>query len=74
MAANVCYRTNKLGCGVPAGGPMQDETKQRWEQLCEQAAVEQDPEKFFELIREINRLLEERRTGLENNKPVNAVG
>lgn len=53
---------------------MQGETKQRWEQLCEQAAVEQDPEKFFELIKEINRLLEERRTGLENSKPVNAAG
>jgi malate synthase len=53
---------------------MQGETKQLWEQLCEQAAVEQDPEKFFELIKEINRLLEERRNGLENSKPVNAAG
>jgi hypothetical protein len=53
---------------------MQGETKQRWEQLCEQAVVEQDPEKFFDLIREINRLLEERQTGLESKKPLTAAG
>jgi hypothetical protein len=53
---------------------MQGETKQRWEELCEQAATEQDPEKFFELIREINRLLEERRMRLNNKKPVSAIG
>jgi malate synthase len=53
---------------------MEGETKQRWEQLCEQAAVEQDREKFFELIREINRLLEERRMHLDNKKPMTAAG
>jgi hypothetical protein len=48
---------------------MQGETKQRWEELCEQAATEQDPDKFLELIREINRLLEERRSNLSEKKP-----
>jgi hypothetical protein len=48
---------------------MQGETKQRWEELCEQAATEQDPDKFFQLIREINRLLEERRSNLSEKKP-----
>ena len=28
--------------------------------LCEKASVEQDPDKLLELIREINRLLEEK--------------
>jgi len=48
---------------------MQGETKQRWEELCQQAATEQDPDKFLELIREINGLLEERRSNLSEKKP-----
>jgi hypothetical protein len=32
--------------------------KERWEELCELAAKEQDPEKLKELTDEINRLLE----------------
>lgn len=34
--------------------------KARWMELCEQAAVEQDPEKLLALVTEINRLLEEK--------------
>jgi hypothetical protein len=33
---------------------MQGPNKERWKVLCEQAAVEQDPKKLHELIREIN--------------------
>lgn len=33
------------------------ENEERWKQLCEQAAKEQDPEKLMGLIAEINRLL-----------------
>ena len=36
-----------------------------WMQLCEQASVEQDPEKLMELIQEINRLLDEKEERLE---------
>jgi hypothetical protein len=45
---------------------MQGEKKERWMELCAQAAVEQDPEKLMELVREINNLLEEkeRRLGI----------
>jgi hypothetical protein len=32
--------------------------KERWEELCELAAKEQDPKKVIELMQEINRLLE----------------
>ena len=39
---------------------MQGETKERWMQLCEQAAVEQDSEKLMELIEEINRMLDDK--------------
>ena len=38
-------------------------------QLCEQAAVEQDPKKLLELVREINRMLEEKQGRLQSKKP-----
>jgi hypothetical protein len=34
--------------------------KERWRELCEQAANEYDPQKLHELVVEIKRLLEER--------------
>ena len=43
---------------------MKGERKERWVQLCQQASTEQDPHKLFLLIREINNLLEEKRTRL----------
>lgn len=39
---------------------MQGETKERWLLLCEQAAVEEDAERLLELVKEINRILEEK--------------
>jgi len=39
---------------------------ERWRQLCEQASVEQDPEKLLNLVREINRLLDEKQARLKN--------
>jgi len=52
---------------------MQGEKKERWMVLCAQAAVEQDPEKLMELVREINDLLEEkeRRLGILPPKRTN---
>jgi hypothetical protein len=41
--------------------------KERWEQLCEQAAKERDPKKLVELVEEINRLLESKRARLAGN-------
>jgi len=38
--------------------------KERWEELCSQAATEQDPEKLLWLITEINNLLEAKRLRL----------
>jgi hypothetical protein len=40
---------------------MKNATGESWKTLCEQATTEQDPKKLLELIREINRLLEEER-------------
>jgi hypothetical protein len=36
------------------------QNKERWEYLCEQAAVEQDSKKLMALVHEINRLLDEK--------------
>jgi hypothetical protein len=36
---------------------MQGETKERWMQLAEQAATEQDPNKLMALVKEIDELL-----------------
>ncbi|HYK51506.1 MAG TPA: hypothetical protein VEU94_17430 [Terriglobales bacterium] len=38
-------------------GCLMQENEERWKQLCEQAAKEQDPDKLMDLIAEINRLL-----------------
>jgi len=48
------------------GTHMQGEKKERWMELCAQAAVEQDPKKLIELVQQINALLEEkeRRLGI----------
>ena len=45
---------------------MDGERKQLWYRLCEQAAVEQDPTKLLQLIREISRLLDEKEQRLEH--------
>ena len=39
---------------------MQGKTRERWEELCAQATVEQDPAKLTALAHEINRLLVEK--------------
>jgi hypothetical protein len=36
---------------------MQSKIRERWQDLCELAANEQDPFKMLELVEEINRLL-----------------
>jgi hypothetical protein len=41
--------------------------KPRWKELCELASVEQDPQKFMELITEIDQLLEEKQNRLKQS-------
>ena len=56
-----------LNCLVfqPSGGcSVQDTADERWKSLCEQASVEQDPQKLIELIKEINYLLEAKRSSV----------
>ena len=47
---------------------MKGEAADRWRKLCEQAAVEQDSDRLFELANEINRLLEEKEERLKNSR------
>ena len=47
---------------------MKGETREGWQELCEQAANEQDPQKLMELIREINVLFEEKEKCLQQPK------
>lgn len=47
---------------------MQGPVKERWQILCEQAANEQDPQKLMDLVREINRLLEEKQKRLTEKR------
>jgi hypothetical protein len=46
---------------------MQCQNKAEWLTLCEQAAVEQNPQKLLELVREINRFLAEKQKRLDKN-------
>lgn len=49
-----------------AGGPhLKGERKEYWMHLCEQAANEQDPDKLMELVKQINRLLDEKEQRLK---------
>ena len=48
---------------------MQGEKKERWMQLAEQAANEQDSEILQELVLEIDRLLEEKQNRLRGDQP-----
>lgn len=50
---------------------MKGETRERWQHLCARAADEQDPQKLLELVKEINRLLEEKEQRLAT-QPVKA--
>lgn len=40
-------------------------TKERWLELCQQAAVEQDCNKLLDLVQEISRLLDEKQGRLQ---------
>ncbi len=48
---------------------MQGETKERWLRLCEQAAIEQDPKKLLELVKEIDELLAKKQERLDHRPP-----
>ena len=58
------YGIRRLG-----GWCMQGANKERWRELCEQAAVEQDPKRLLELTKEINDLLSGKQHRLDASSP-----
>ena len=53
---------------------MNDKTKEPWLQLCEQAAVEQDPERLLKLVNEISRMLDEKNQRIQHGSPPDSSG
>jgi len=52
---------------------MQERIKERWLELCEQAAIEQNSEKLVALALEINRMLDEKEQRLKSGKLTKAL-
>lgn len=52
---------------------MQGESKARWQELCEKASLEQDPDKLLELVRQINDLLSEKQNRLKQRQALTAI-
>jgi hypothetical protein len=48
---------------------MKEDQKERWRELLERAATEQDSKRFNELIREVNRLLAIKHAHPDNGRP-----
>jgi hypothetical protein len=47
------------------------QNKERWRELCAQAANEKDPDRLLELVKEINKLLNEKDAQLRANRERN---
>jgi hypothetical protein len=50
---------------------MDSEPGNSWRELADQAASEQDPQKLYELLREINRLKDEQKRVRADKSPAN---
>jgi hypothetical protein len=48
--------------------PVKGKNKEHWKQLCEQAAVEQDPKRLMALIEEITRVMDEKELHSQSHK------
>ena len=57
----------RVGSHLTGGPQLQGEGKEYWMHLCEQAANEQNPDRLIELVKEINRLLEEKELRLKKD-------
>lgn len=52
---------------------MDQETRNGLEQLCALAEIEEDPEKFLEISRNLVRILDEKQVRLNRQRPVSRV-
>jgi len=62
------FKTSVIDTGYEVLTLMQGEKGERWRKLCEQAAIEQDPQKLMELADEIDRLLEAKEQRLKEQR------
>ena len=62
------FKTSVIYTGYDVLTLMQGEKGERWRKLCEQAAIEQDPQKLMELADEIDRLLEAKEQRLKEQR------
>ena len=51
---------------VPQGRFMIGENEERWRQLCEEVAKEQDSDRLLEFVRQINQMLEDKERRLRD--------
>jgi hypothetical protein len=54
------FAVDVVCCCVFREGHMQGEKRERWMELCDEVAKEQDPEKVLELVKKLNTMLEEK--------------
>lgn len=47
---------------------MQGKVKEKWIELCEQIAIEQEPARMIVLVRELNRMLDEKEERLQRER------
>jgi truncated hemoglobin YjbI len=50
--------------------PVQNQDRQRWLEVCAQAAVEEDPDRLMELAEEIARMLRDEELRLREHLPI----
>jgi hypothetical protein len=67
-----------VGAGVRdnsdgTGKAMDKQTRNEFEQLCALAEIEEDPEKFLEISRNLVRILDEKQVRLNRQRPVRRV-
>lgn len=71
------YRDNSGGAEVqriPAERSLMDyQTRNEFEHFCALAEIEEDPEKFAEISRNIFRILDEKHTHLIRQRPANRI-
>jgi hypothetical protein len=51
-----------------------EENREKWMELCAQAAIERDPEKLMQLIAQINQILEAKERSLKTSPPTTELG
>jgi hypothetical protein len=64
----VGFRSTAARSATLEATAMKGKTKEVWKVLCEQAAVEEDPEKLVQLAEEIDRMLAEKEKRLVRNR------